>query len=348
MKIGIDVGGSHIAVGSIYDGKVIEKIERKLQKEDKENIIEYIEENIINLSAELQRKNSNKITSIEFEKNARDKGNTNKQIEKIFSKNNELEEIESIGIAIPGTVKDETVIRCVNLKIENYNLVEEVTKRINNDQRIKVSKNLKIKLINDANAAAIAENKYGAIKNAESSIFITLGTGIGGAAFLENKLLKTGNFPGFEFGHTTIDCQSKNRCKCGKYGCFEQYASMRVFKTNMKNALNLEETVHGKELYDIIKDNLANNNNLTETNKVIDDFVKYLSIGLSNLINIFEPDVIGIGGSFVHFYDFMLDRIYDCLKNENLLFNKRNDIIIKPAVLGNDAGMIGASIVAES
>ena len=79
--------------------------------------------------------------------------------------------------------------------------------------------------------------------------------------------------------------------------------------------------------------------------KIVDDYIENLSIGMANLINIFEPEAIVIGGSFVHFEDVLLDRLKDNLKNSPYLFNKRDEIIIKTATLGNDAGIIGASLI---
>ena len=91
-------------------------------------------------------------------------------------------------------------------------------------------------------------------------------------------------------------------------------------------------------MLDIIRKNPDNE----ELNKVIDEYIEYLSIGLSNLINIFEPEAIGIGGSFVYFSDVLLDKLIKNIMKKQYLFNKREKLIIIPAALGNDAGMIGA------
>ena len=127
-------------------------------------------------------------------------------------------------------------------------------------------------------------------------------------------------------------------CNCGKKGCFEKYASMKVLKNNLRKELNLDETTRGQELLDMIKENPKDK----KINNVIDEFIEYLSIGISNLVNIFEPDAIGIGGSFVYFSDVLLDRLKNNIQNKGYLFNKRNELIILPAMLGNDAGIIGS------
>ena len=294
MKIGIDLGGSHIAIGVIDDkGYIVEKIEKRLLSKDKKNIKETIENYII--------KNTNELMS--------------------------KYKIKEIGIAVPGTIKDGIILKSVNLGVSNYNIIDNLKKEIK----------LPIKIRNDAKCAAIAENKIGALKDYSRSIFLTLGTGIGGAVIINNKLLDTGELPGCEFGHVIIQ-KDGLKCNCGKNGCFEKYASMKALKTNLRQVLGVDEKTRGQELLDIIRKNPDNE----ELNKVIDEYIEYLSIGLSNLINIFEPEAIGIGGSFVYFSDVLLDKLIKNIIKKQYLFNKRERLIIIPAALGNDAGIIGA------
>ncbi|MBP3800594.1 MAG: ROK family protein [Clostridia bacterium] len=301
MKIGIDLGGSHIAIGVVdNDGRILEKKERRILKEEKKAITEFIEdyifENIKNLS------NIYKITSI--------------------------------GIAIPGTLNKNSIVRSVNLGIENYNIVERLKERID----------LPIKIKNDAKCAALAENSYGSLKNYSRSIFLTLGTGIGGAAIIDNELLNTGELPGMEVGHMVIQ-KNGIPCNCGNIGCFERYASMKVLKNNLRNALGLDETTRGEQLLDMIRNNSIVNKDYEKIENVVNEFIENLSIGISNLVNLFEPEAVVIGGSFVFFEDVLLERLKKSLKNGKYLFNKREEIVLKPAVLGNDAGIIGASLI---
>ncbi len=242
---------------------------------------------------------------------------------------NKKYEIIEIGIAIPGTVNDKNIIKSVNLGIENYQIVDNLKKEIK----------IPIKIRNDVKSAALAESKYGALKNYKRSIFLTLGTGIGGAVIINGELLETGNLPGCEFGHMIIQ-KDGIKCNCGKKGCFERYSSMKAFKTNLRNVLGLDETTRGQELLEIIKKSVDNE----KINEVIDQFIDYLSIGISNLINIFEPEAVGIGGSFVYFTDIFLEKLNTNIQNNNLLFNKREELIIVPATLGNDAGIIGSCV----
>lgn len=298
MKIGIDLGGSHIAIGVVDNkGKILEKVEKRITKAEKNTIKKVIEDYIIEKTANfLQQYN-----------------------------------ITEIGIAIPGTVKNETVVKSVNLGLKNYEIVKNIQGKIQ----------LPIKIRNDAKCAALAENTYGALKSYNRSIFLTLGTGIGGAVIIHNELLDTGELPGCEFGHMLIE-KNGNLCKCGKRGCWETYASMKAFKDNLREILDLDERTSGKELLDMLRKMDKNNPKYIQTNRLIEQYIDYLSIGISNLINIFEPEAIGIGGSFVFYEEIFLEKLKTKLLKDNLLFNERKEIIVQTAILDNDAGMIGA------
>ena len=298
MKIGIDLGGSHIGVGVVdKNGIIIEKTEKRLNNIEKQDIKKTIEKIIVDDVNELKKKYK----------------------------------IECLGIAIPGTVSKTKIIKSVNLGLENYNIVE----------RLKEQLDLPIKIRNDAKCAAIAENKYGCLKKYERSLFLTLGTGIGGAVIINNELLNTGELPGCEFGHIVIK-ENGIKCNCGKSGCIEKYASMKSFKNRLRNELGLDEKTRGEQLLNIIRNNNIKNKDYEIINRVVEEFIEDLSIGISNLINIFEPEAVGIGGSFVYFEDVFLDKLKNKLLEKNMLFNPRKDINIEVAVLGNDAGIIGA------
>lgn len=301
MKIGIDLGGSHIAIGVVdNNGIILEKNERRILANEKKNIHEFIENYIAKNVNELSKKYK----------------------------------ITSVGIAIPGTLNKTTIKKSVNLGIENYNIVEALQSKIN----------INIKIKNDAKCAALAENSYGSLKNYSRSLFLTLGTGIGGAAIINNELLNTGDLPGMEVGHMVIE-KNGLPCNCGKQGCFERYASMKALKNNLRSKLGLDGTTRGQELLDIIRNNNPFNKNYDKIETVVNNFIINLSIGISNLVNLFEPEAIVIGGSFVYFEDVLLERLKNCLKTESFLFNKRDELVVKPAVLGNDAGIIGASLI---
>ena len=294
MKIGIDLGGSHIAIGVVDDKDyIVERVEKRLLSKDKKNIKTSIENYIIENVKDLTEKYK----------------------------------IKEIGIAVPGTIKGTAIIKSVNLGVKNYNLIDNLRKQIN----------IPIKIRNDAKCAAIAENKIGALKDYNRSIFLTLGTGIGGAVIINNELLNTGELSGCEFGHMIIQ-KDGIKCNCGKNGCFEKYASMKALKNNLRSALGVDEKTRGQELLDYLRKNPDNE----QINNIIDEYIEYLSIGVSNLINIFEPEAVSIGGSFVYFADVLLERLKNNIQKKNYLFNGRKELIIIPAALGNDAGIIGA------
>ena len=117
---------------------------------------------------------------------------------------------------------------------------------------------------------------------------------------------------------------------------------MKVFKDNLRYALHLDETTSGKYLWEIVRKNHLGNKDYDLIENVISEYVENLSIGIQNLIHIFEPEVIGIGGSFVYFRDVLLPRLEEKIKNRNQLDAYRKNIKIQTAILGNDAGIIGA------
>lgn len=268
---------------------------------------------------------------------SQEKKNIKKTLEEYISEQIlELEakyKISKIGICSPGTISNNIIKKSVNLGIKDYDLAGEISKKINK----------KIKIRNDCECALIAENKYGCLKNYNRAVFLTLGTGIGGAVIINNQLLDTGNVHGCEFGHMIIEKNGKD-CKCGKKGCFERYASMKILKDNLRNELGLDEKTRGQELFDIIRNNNPSNKNYEKIEKIVNEFIENLAIGISNLINIFEPEAIGIGGSFVYFEEVLLNRLRTKILEDNLLFNKRESVIIETAILGNESGIIGAVI----
>jgi len=299
MKIGIDIGGSHVGIGLINNsGRIIAKEEQDLNNNLKdENYSEKLVETIIEL-----------ITKILEE-------------EKI-----DIKEISLIGMAIPGTVSETHIIKADNLHIKDFNIVSEINKYFN----------IPIVLRNDAKCAAIAEKEYGGLKKYDDALFLTIGTGIGGAVFLGGKLLKPKKYEGFEIGHMVIK-KDGEKCNCGGSGCFERYASMKVLKNAIQKEFESTDLT-GEEIKQLIIENPE------RTEEKIDEYIEDLSTGIANLVNIFEPEVISIGGSFVYFKDILVDKLTKKLSEENMLFNKQEVPKIVMAKLKNDAGIIGAVI----
>lgn len=301
MKIGIDIGGSHVGIGLINEnGTIIAKEEQDLNNNSNENNYnQKLVETIIELTTKILDK-----------------------------KKKDIKEISLIGMAIPGTVSESSIIKADNLHIKNFNIVSEINKYFN----------IPVMLRNDAKCAAIAEKEYGSLKKYDDALFLTIGTGIGGAVFLGGKLLKPKKYEGFEIGHMVIQKEGI-KCNCGRNGCFEKYASMKVLKDNIQETLKIKNLT-GEE----IKNILLSKENKEKLEKIIEEYINNLSIGIANLINIFEPETISIGGSFVYFEDILLDRLIKKLGTNNMLFNKHSVPKIVMAKLKNDAGIIGSVI----
>lgn len=198
---------------------------------------------------------------------------------------------------------------------------------------------VKVLLRNDAKCAALAEKAIGSIKKFDDAIFLTLGTGIGGAVFMNGKMLEPKRKYGFEIGHMIIDINGP-KCTCGRNGCFETLASMRKLKNDIKEKLNLSPDTTGKEIREL----LENKQNYYQAQTVIDEYIQNLSIGLQNLIIMFKPEVISIGGSFTHYKEILLDKLIQNLNRQNANFIKNNIPPILIATLKNEAGIIGAII----
>lgn len=195
----------------------------------------------------------------------------------------------------------------------------------------------KIELKNDAKCAGLAEKKYGALKDVNDSVFLCLGTGIGGATFYNGKLIEPKRAAGSEYGHMIIH-KDGIECNCGNKGCFETYASMRAFKNGLKNILNLDENIDSKELLNRLLAQRDNENVFVYINNYIDNLI----LGIANISNIIEPEVICLGGGFVYYEKILYTRLIEKLNENKYKFNKPEIVLAK---LGNDAGIIGASLI---
>lgn len=298
MKIGIDIGGSHIAIGLVNDeGKIIEKIEQDIEKQ--ENMEEYVV-NYVDKAIEKMTKNV---------------------------------DIDGIGIATPGNPNGTVITNLVNLGIEkiDFKILEE-------------KYNVNVQSINDGKAAGLAEKQYGAMKEYKDGVFLCLGTGIGGAVFLNNQLLQANRNPGFELGHMVIDRNGK-QCNCGKKGCFETYCSMKRLKKELQEVL--EQILVNKKIQDVIelKNLVYEKKENTQIKEILDEYIDNLIIGLSNVIDIFEPEVICLGGSFVYFKEILYNELVAKMEERKYVFNKGSLPKIVLAKLQNDAGIIGATLI---
>ena len=227
-------------------------------------------------------------------------------------------------------IENNCIYNVVNLDLEKLDIAKPLEKEFK----------LEVKIKNDAKCAGIAESMYGSTKTAQDNIYLCLGTGIGGAAFLSNKLVEPRYRSGMEFGHMIIQKDGRE-CKCGSKGCFETYCSMKSLKRQIAETLELPNSLSGTEIVNEIRKHF----NDLRVEPVIKDYVQYLAIGIANLVNIFEPEIVCIGGSFVFISDLVIPKVKEEIKNKKLLFNERKELKIVPAMLGNDAGIIGAASI---
>lgn len=247
----------------------------------------------------------------------------------IDESNVDLNDIEFIGIASPGTISDNIIKQATNLGLENFDLIAELQKYINLPMQIK----------NDSKCAALAEKHYGAMRDYDDGVFLCIGTGIGGAAFINGQMLVPKRFSGFEFGHMVIN-KGGRQCSCGKRGCFETYASIRAFRNKIAEVLDIDNDFSGQYLREQLLD--FNNEKIEE---VVEQFIEDLSIGICNLIDIFEPEIVVLGGSFSYYEgNPVYDRLIEKISQKNSRFNSMAMPKIELAKLKNDAGIIGATI----
>lgn len=202
-----------------------------------------------------------------------------------------------------------------------------------------LTKKIKIPMIieNDANAAAYAEYKVGAGSLAKRLVCITIGTGIGGGIVINGELL-SGNGNAGEIGHIIIKKNGK-QCGCGNRGCLEKYVSRKIMENEVRKAIKTKKLNLKVPLEKITTDTIISL--IKEKNsamvKIFKSQISYLSIAISNLVNIIDPDLILISGQISQLGDILIDEIKSQIKNKTE---------IKLAGLGDKAGLIGAGLLA--
>ncbi|MEJ2640389.1 MAG: ROK family protein, partial [Desulfosarcinaceae bacterium] len=206
-------------------------------------------------------------------------------------------------------------------------------------------------LVNDANAAALAEYKYGAGRGACCFIYVTISTGIGGGMVIDGEIYSGAIGTAMEIGHMTVD-QTGPRCHCGNIGCWEALASgtamageaqRRIEGGESSILLDLAEGELRQVTARTIKSGAEAGDDLAK--KMVARTSHYLGIGFANLINLFNPDVIAIGGGVANMGDMLLQPAYQIAKQR--AFPQAYDAVrFVPATLGRDSGVRGAAACA--
>ena len=309
MRIGIDLGGTNIAGGLVTDdGKLVFKKSIPTRKDSEAQLLSDIVSHI-----------------------------------KDIANNAKGETITSVGIGVPGHADDSAglVVCCNNVPLNMTSLAAYV----------KNETGYECHLGNDADAAALAEVRIGCAKDFNTAVMVTLGTGVGAGIIINNKLFTGSNGAAGELGHICIDPKGPS-CNCGRRGCFELYASAtalirqtrEAMKTNPKSLMwelsgNLSD-VSGRTAFDAMKKG-------DETGKkVVDQFIKYLSIGILDILNFLQPEAIIIGGGISKEGDALLNPLREiALKECYSTYGREPQFLI--AELGNDAGIIGAAFFGD-
>jgi glucokinase len=312
MYIGIDLGGTNIAGGLVTEsGEIIKKMSVPTGRErGSDAVIEDIY----------------------------------RIIEALLEENQAGQSVKGIGIGIPGIADPHTgeVIVCVNLNWYNVPLRAKLSARTN----------LPIFIDNDATVAGVAEFQVAQKGQYKDAVMLTLGTGVGGGILLDGKAVSGFHGIGSELGHMIIG-EALYTCNCGRNGCLETFASSTAIIHYAKHLLEtmpdaslMRDAVHGdltKITGEIIFDAAKSGDVLA--NQVVDRLVKYLSIGIMNIISTIDPEIVLLGGGISMAGDFLLDKVNSEL--EKLKYFKASACArVEIATLKNDAGIIGAAMYA--
>lgn len=258
-----------------------------------------------------------------------------------------LSDVESVGIASPGIVDDETgcVVYANNLGFRHFPIIPLLREQLGITE---------MHIENDANAAAWGEAIAGAAKGSRSSVMITLGTGVGGGIVSDGKVFKGFNNAAGELGHIVIEVDGRP-CSCGRHGCWEAYSSATGLirmteeklaeckangrETKMTGLVEQKGKVNGRTAFDgkRLGDEAAC--------EVVDEYIKYLASGIASMINIFQPEVLSIGGGISNEGQYLLDLIVPEVRKQQYGSGLVPLTDIRIAQLRNDAGIIGAAVL---
>lgn len=247
----------------------------------------------------------------------------------------EKDAIEGIGIGVPAPVTEAGIVKNTANLGWGYKEVKREMEELTN---------LKVRMGNDANVAALGEMWLGAGKGEENIVMVTLGTGVGGGVILNGRPLVGTNGAGGEIGHICVNETETKKCGCGNTGCLEQYASAtgiarlaaeHLEEDKKDSLLRGQEKVDAKAVFDALKegDGLAED--------VVEEFGRYLGYALANIAVVVDPAVIVIGGGVSKAGEILLSYVEKNYMKRAFFANK--EVKFKLAELGNDAGICGAA-----
>ncbi len=253
------------------------------------------------------------------------------------------DEIKSIGIGTPGSVNKDTgaIEFSNNLKFHN------VPAKAMLEERLKKP----VYLENDANAAALGEAVAGCGHGVKNFVAVTLGTGVGSGIIIDGKIYRGSNFCGGEMGHMVINVDGIP-CNCGRKGCWEKYASATALISQAVEAMQGDKAsllwqtcdddlnkVDGKSIFEALDMGDAT------AKAVVNRYLYYVAIGIANVINALQPEAVCVGGGISGQGEKILTPIREMVKAERYSVYADKQCNIIPAALGNDAGIIGAALL---
>ena len=256
-----------------------------------------------------------------------------------------IDDVKSIGIGTPGSVNKATgaIEFSNNLQFNNVPAKEMLEARLKKP----------VYLENDANCAALGEAVAGCGNGVKDFVAVTLGTGVGSGIIIDGKIIRGSNYCGGEMGHMVINVDGI-QCNCGRKGCWEKYASATALVSQAVEAMQNNKTsllwktcdgdlnkVEGKTIFDALDLGDAT------AKEVVDRYLYYVSVGIANIINALQPEIICVGGGISGQGEKILRPIRAHITNERYSVHSNKQTIILPAQLGNDAGIIGAALLDE-
>ena len=250
-------------------------------------------------------------------------------------------DIESVGVGIPGIASKSTgeIIKCTNMGWNHVPFREAFTRYL--DKPVHID--------NDANVAALAESVAGVSAGTSSSVFITIGTGIGSGIILNGRIWNGAHGIGGELGHTILESGGVP-CTCGNRGCLERYCSAtalirmaREAATEHPDSLMLTlagdlSRIEAKTVFDAVRSGDPT------AAEVHHRYISYLAQAVASVINLLDPEVIVLGGGVSKAGDLLLDPLVREYPGY-VLFNDQPMAQVKLAVLGSEAGIIGAAML---
>ncbi len=248
------------------------------------------------------------------------------------------DDVAGLGMGVPGMIdsKNGNVIYSNNLKWKDFAIGEEVSKQTG----------LQVKIANDANAAALGEVKFGSAKGYNDAVMVTIGTGVGGGIVAGGRLIEGNKSAGAELGHMVIVANGE-RCTCGRKGCLEAYASATALIRDTKCAMEAHkdskmweigslDKVTGKTAFDY-KDSDP------YAKAVVDNYIKHLAFGITNLANIFRPEAVILGGGVCAQGDELVKPLQQIVDRDIFAGELGPRVPVVVAELENSAGLLGAA-----